>query len=42
MYMLVHIKTNTCVECGVLTGLAGAVLVAGGHKHCVLLLTVEL
>lgn len=37
-----YMKTNTCVESGILTGLAGAVLVAGSHDHCILLVTVEL
>lgn len=33
--------TGTCVDCCTLTGLAGAVLVTGYHRYCVLLVTVQ-
>lgn len=38
----IYIKTTTCVKCSVLTGFAGAVLVAGSHRYVILLATVEL
>lgn len=40
-YITFCMNTITCMQCCILTGFAGAVLVAGSYKYCVLLVTVE-